>query len=176
MSQEPGSCGYNKRETKSISYKSYRIMPSEETLRYCGKPIRIGRTPESRPRRSWQPKQNEHNSWRRKRGSRRGRPTPRRRKEARTRGLMRDDRGHVMYDQEGHVRYLPHDGPHDGPAKKKKKPPPRRPDSPPSLTTPMATSTPTATRKSTRARTTPHHLRDYINGLNSTQTVLASSP
>jgi hypothetical protein len=56
MSQEPGSCGYNKRETKSIGYEYYRIMPSKETLRYCGKPIRIRKTPESRPRRSWQPK------------------------------------------------------------------------------------------------------------------------
>jgi hypothetical protein len=45
----------------------------------------------------------------------------------------------------------------------KKKPPPGRPDSPPSPTTPMATSTP-ATRTSTRARTTPHHLRDYVHG------------
>jgi hypothetical protein len=77
---------------------------------------------------------------------------------------MRDDRGHVMYDQEGHVRYLPHNGPHDGPAKKKKKPPPRRPDSPPSPTMPMATSTRTATRTSTRAKTTPHHLCDHVHG------------
>jgi hypothetical protein len=74
--------------------------------------------------------------------------------------LMRDDRGNVMYDQEGHVRYLPH----NGLTKKKKKPPPGRSDSPPSRTTPMATSTPTATRTSTRARTTPHHLRDYVHG------------
>jgi hypothetical protein len=56
MSQEIGSCGYNKRETKSISYEYYRIMPSEETLRYCGKSIRIEKRPESRPRRSLQPK------------------------------------------------------------------------------------------------------------------------
>jgi hypothetical protein len=74
--------------------------------------------------------------------------------------FMRDNRGHVMYDQEGHVRYLPH----NGPTKKKKKTPPGRPDSPPSPTTPMATSTPTATRASTRARTTPHHLCDYVHG------------
>jgi hypothetical protein len=76
---------------------------------------------------------------------------------------MRDDRGHVVYDQEGCVRYLPHNGPREGPAKKKKIPPPGRPDSPPSPTTPMATSTP-ATRTSTRAGTTPHHLRDYVHG------------
>jgi hypothetical protein len=76
---------------------------------------------------------------------------------------MRDDRGHVVYDQEGRVRYLPHNGPRDGPAKKKKRPPPGRPDSPPSPTMPMAASTP-ATRTSTRARTTPHHLRDYVHG------------
>jgi hypothetical protein len=74
--------------------------------------------------------------------------------------LMRDDQGHVMYHQEGHMRYLPH----NGPAKKKKKPPPRRPDSRPSPTTPMATSTPSANRTSTRMRTTPHHLRDYVHG------------
>jgi hypothetical protein len=80
MTEEPGSCGYNKRETKSIGYESCRIMPGKETLRYCGKSIRIGKTPESKPRRSWQPKQNKHDSWIRKRGSRRGRPTPRRRK------------------------------------------------------------------------------------------------
>jgi hypothetical protein len=61
------------------------------------------------------------------------------------------------------VRYLPHNGPRDGPTKKKKRPPPGGPDSPPSPTTPMATSTP-ATRTSTRARTTPHHLRDYVHG------------
>jgi hypothetical protein len=30
--------------------------------------------------------------------------------------LMRDDRGHMMYDPDGHVRYLPH----NGPTKKKK--------------------------------------------------------
>jgi hypothetical protein len=76
---------------------------------------------------------------------------------------MRDDRRHVVYDQEGRVRYLPHNGPRDGPTKKKKRPPPGGPDSPPSPTTPMATSTP-ATRTSTRARTTPHHLRDYVHG------------
>jgi hypothetical protein len=29
---------------------------------------------------------------------------------------------------------------------------------------PLATSTPTATRTSTRARTSPHHLRDYVHG------------
>jgi hypothetical protein len=63
---------------------------------------------------------------------------------------MRDNRGHVLYDQEGRVRYLPHNGPRDGPTKKKKRPPPGLPDSPPSPTTPMATSTP-ATRTSTRA-------------------------
>jgi hypothetical protein len=56
--------------------------------------------------------------------------------------LMRDDRGHVMYNQEGHIRYLPH----NGLTKKKKKPPPRQPDSPPSPTTPIATITPAATR------------------------------
>jgi hypothetical protein len=76
---------------------------------------------------------------------------------------MRDDQGHTVYDQAGRVRYLPHNGPRDGPTKKKKKPLPGRSDSPPSLTTPMATSTP-ATRTSTRARTTPHHLRDYVQG------------
>jgi hypothetical protein len=68
-----------------------------------------------------------------------------------------------MFDQEGCMRYLPHNGPRDGPAKKKKRPPPGWPDSPPSPTTPMATSTP-ATRTSTRARTTPHHRRDYVHG------------
>jgi hypothetical protein len=76
---------------------------------------------------------------------------------------MRDDQGHTVYDQAGRVRYLPHNGPRDGPTKKEKKPPPGRSDSPPSPTTPMATSTP-ATRTSTRARTTPHHLRDYVHG------------
>jgi hypothetical protein len=44
--------------------------------------------------------------------------------------LMRDDQGLVIYDQEGHLRYLPH----NGPTKKKKKPPPGRPDSLPSPT------------------------------------------
>jgi hypothetical protein len=48
-------------------------------------------------------------------------------------------------------------------AEGKKKPPPGRSDSPSSMTMPMATSTP-ATRTSTRARTTPHHLRDYVHG------------
>jgi hypothetical protein len=76
---------------------------------------------------------------------------------------MRDDQGHVVYDQAGRVRYLPHNGPHDGPTKKKKKPPRGRPDSPPSPTTPMATST-LATRTSMRARTTPHHICDYVHG------------
>jgi hypothetical protein len=76
--------------------------------------------------------------------------------------LMRDDRGHVMYNQEGHMRYLPH----NGSTKKKKKPPPRRPDSAPSPTTPMAKNTPAATRTSTRTRTTPLHLRDYVHGAN----------
>jgi hypothetical protein len=76
---------------------------------------------------------------------------------------MRDDRGHVVYDQAGCVRYLPHNGPRDGPTEKKKRPPPGWPDSPPSPTTTMATSTP-ATRMSTRTRTTPHHLRDYVPG------------
>jgi hypothetical protein len=69
-----------------------------------------------------------------------------------------------VYDQAGRVRYLPHNGRRDRPTKKKKKPPPGRSDSPPSPTTPMATSTP-ATRTSTRARTTPHHLRDYVHGV-----------
>jgi hypothetical protein len=69
-----------------------------------------------------------------------------------------------MYNQEGHVRYLPHNGPRDQPTKKKKKPPPRWPDSPPSPTTPMATSDQTAIRTSTRGRTTPHHLRDNVHG------------
>jgi hypothetical protein len=73
---------------------------------------------------------------------------------------MRDDQGHVVYDQEGNVRYLPH----NGPTKKKKKPPAGRPDSPPSPTRPMATSTPTTTRTLIRVRTTPHHLRDYVHG------------
>jgi hypothetical protein len=76
---------------------------------------------------------------------------------------MREDRGHVVYDQAGGVRYLPHNGPRDGPTKKKKRPPPGRPDPPPSPTRPMATSTP-ATRTSTRTRTTPHHLLDYVHG------------
>jgi hypothetical protein len=56
MGRELGSCGYNKRKTKSIGYEYYRIMSSKETLRYCGKPIRIEKMPESRPSRSWQPK------------------------------------------------------------------------------------------------------------------------
>jgi hypothetical protein len=43
---------------------------------------------------------------------------------------MRDDQGHVVYDQAGRVRYLPHNGPRDGPTKKKKKPSPGRSDSP----------------------------------------------
>jgi hypothetical protein len=76
---------------------------------------------------------------------------------------MRDDRGQVVYDQAGRVRYLPHNGPRDGPTKKKKRSPTGGPDSPPSPTTPMATSTP-ATRPSTRTKTTPHHLRDYVHG------------
>jgi hypothetical protein len=61
---------------------------------------------------------------------------------------------------QGHVRYLPL----NGPTKKNKKPPPGQPDSPPSPTTPMATSTPTATRTLNRTITTPHHLRDYVHG------------
>jgi hypothetical protein len=72
---------------------------------------------------------------------------------------MRDNQGHVVYDQAGCVRYLPHNG-------HVKDQPRRRPDSRPSLTTPMDTSTP-ATRTSTRARTTPPpspHLRDYVHG------------
>jgi hypothetical protein len=76
---------------------------------------------------------------------------------------MRDDQGHVVYDQAGRVRYLPQNGPRDGPTKKKKKPPPGRPDDPSPPTTPMATST-LATRASTRTRTTPRHLRDYVHG------------
>jgi hypothetical protein len=76
---------------------------------------------------------------------------------------MRDDRGRVVYDQSGHVRYHPQNGPRDGPTKKKKKPPPRQPDSPSPPTTPIATSTP-ATRASTRTRTTPRHLQDYVHG------------
>jgi hypothetical protein len=48
-------------------------------------------------------------------------------------------------------------------AEGKKKPPLAQSDSPPSPTTPMATSTP-AIRTSMRARTTPHHLRDYVHG------------
>jgi hypothetical protein len=85
---------------------------------------------------------------------------------------MRDDHGHVLYDQSGHVKYHPQDGHHDGQTKKKKKPPPVRPNSPPSPTTPMATSTP-ATRVSTRTRTTPGVYRTLYMGLNST--VLDSS-
>jgi hypothetical protein len=76
---------------------------------------------------------------------------------------MRDDQGHVVYDQAGRVRYLPHNGSRDGPTKKKKKPPPGQSDSPSPPTTPMATST-LATRTSTRMRTTPRHLRDYVHG------------
>jgi hypothetical protein len=76
---------------------------------------------------------------------------------------MRDDRGCVLYDQSGRVKYHPQDGPQDGQIKKKKKPPPVRPNSPPSPTTPMATSTP-ATRASTKTRTTPRRLQDYIHG------------
>jgi hypothetical protein len=33
---------------------------------------------------------------------------------------MRDDRGHVVYDQAGGVRSLPQNGSHDGPTKKNK--------------------------------------------------------
>jgi hypothetical protein len=62
MGQEPGNCGYNTRKTKLIGYEYYRSMQCEETLRYCGKPIRIRKTPESRPSRSWQPKKNERNN------------------------------------------------------------------------------------------------------------------
>jgi hypothetical protein len=76
---------------------------------------------------------------------------------------MRDDRGCVVYDQSGCVKYHPKDGPQDGQTKKKKKQPPVRLNSPPSPTTPMATSTP-ATRASTRTRTTPRRLQDYIHG------------
>jgi hypothetical protein len=76
---------------------------------------------------------------------------------------MRDDRGRMLYDQSGHIKYHPQDGPQDGQTKKKKKPPPVRPNSPPSPTTPMATSTP-ATQASTRTRTTPRRLQDYIHG------------
>jgi hypothetical protein len=68
-----------------------------------------------------------------------------------------------VYDQSGHVKYHPQNGPRDRPTKKKKKTPPRRPNSPSSPTTPIATSTP-ATRASTRTRTTPRHLQDYIHG------------
>jgi hypothetical protein len=76
---------------------------------------------------------------------------------------MRDDQGHVVYDQAGRVKYLPHNGPRDGPTKKKKKPPPGRSDSPSPPTTLMATSTP-ATRTSTITSTTPCHLSDYVHG------------
>jgi hypothetical protein len=76
---------------------------------------------------------------------------------------MRDDRGRLVYDQSGCVKYHPQNGPHDGPTKKKKKPPPRRPNSPSPPTTTVATSTP-ATRASTRTRTTPCHLQDYEHG------------
>jgi hypothetical protein len=78
MKQEQDSCEYNKRETRSLGYEFYGIKFSKENLRYYGKPIRIGKMLESRPRRSWQPKPNKHHSWRRERGLRRGRPTPRR--------------------------------------------------------------------------------------------------
>jgi hypothetical protein len=78
MNQEPDSCEYNRRETRLLGYGFYWIKFSKENLRYYGKPIRIGKMPENRPKRSWQPKPNEHDSWRRKRGSRRGRPTPKR--------------------------------------------------------------------------------------------------
>jgi hypothetical protein len=80
-----------------------------------------------------------------------------------TPSAMRDNRGHVVYDQAGRVRYLPRNGPRDGPTKKKKRPPPGQPDSPQSPTTPMATSTP-ATRRSNRTRTIPPHLYDYVHG------------
>jgi hypothetical protein len=76
---------------------------------------------------------------------------------------MREDQGHIVYDQASRVRYLPHNGPRDGPTKKKKKTPPGQSDSPSPPTTPMATSTP-ATRTSMRTRSTPHHLRDYVHG------------
>jgi hypothetical protein len=52
MGREPGSCGYNTRETKLIGYEYCRSMHSKETLRYCGKPIRIGKMLESRPSRN----------------------------------------------------------------------------------------------------------------------------
>jgi hypothetical protein len=76
---------------------------------------------------------------------------------------MRDDRGHVVYDQSGCVKYHSKNGPQDGQIKKKKKPPPMRSNSLSPPTTPMATSTP-ATRASTRTRTTPSHLQDYVHG------------
>jgi hypothetical protein len=77
---------------------------------------------------------------------------------------IRNDRGHVLYDSKGHVRYHPH----NEPTKKKKpptRPPSRRPEAPSSPTMPMAMSTPTATRTSTRSRTVPVRLRDYVHGL-----------
>jgi hypothetical protein len=49
-----------------LGYGFYRIKFSKENLRYYGKPIKFGKNPESRPRRSWKPKRNKHNSWRRK--------------------------------------------------------------------------------------------------------------
>jgi hypothetical protein len=55
----------------------YGIKYSKENLRYYDKQIRIEKKPDSRPR-SWQPKPNEHDNWRRERGLRRGRLTPRR--------------------------------------------------------------------------------------------------
>jgi hypothetical protein len=72
---------------------------------------------------------------------------------------MREDRGRVVYDQSGRVKYHPQ----DGQIKKKKKPPPRGSNFPSPPTTPMATSTP-ATRASTRTRTTPRQLQDYVHG------------
>jgi hypothetical protein len=76
---------------------------------------------------------------------------------------MRDDRGRVVYDQSGPVKYHPKNGTRDGQIKKKKKPPSMRWNSLSPPTMPMATSTP-ATRASTRTRTTPRHLQDYIHG------------
>jgi hypothetical protein len=43
---------------------------------------------------------------------------------------MRDDRGHLVYDQSGCVKYHPQNGPRDGPIKKKKKPKQIRSNSP----------------------------------------------
>jgi hypothetical protein len=76
---------------------------------------------------------------------------------------MRDDRGRMVYDQSGRVKYHPKNGPQDGQIKNKKKPPPVRSNSPSPPTMQMATTS-QATRASTRTKTTPRHLQDYVHG------------